>query len=187
MRTWKEITPRERILSLLIAAVIGVGGLYVYALEPLAGAWSDVRSEANSTSVELSELRNLVANRDSIEKNFQDFADAMMVGSSEEKLQVDLLGEVGKVAAGSGLQVSSIKPLQARSAGRLDRLSVQLNAVCAAHEFVDFLRTIQEPAHLLRAEDIDVVVGRRRPPLTVTLTLTKLVRIEPSAQQPKGH
>lgn len=182
----RKLTRRERILTFLTTFALVGGGAYVYAIEPLAAAWLDIRAEANAAAQELSKLDSLIANRNAIESEFEEYAGAMTLGASEETLQVDLLKEIEHLATSSGLRVSSIRPLRLRTVGRLDRLGVELNAACAGHEFVKFLQAIQDPSHLLRAEDINLEVHRERPPLTVTLTLTKLVKIDRRLAQAAG-
>lgn len=179
----RKLSRRERMLTFLTAFALATGGAYVYAVEPLATSWLEIRSEANAAAQELSELEGLIANRNVIESEFEEYAGAMTLGSSEETLQVNLLKEIERLASSSGLRVSSIKPLRLRTVGQMDRLGVELNAACAGHEFVRFLEAIQEPSHLLRAEEINLAVGRERPPLTLTLTLTKLVRIDRTLSQ----
>lgn len=177
MTSRRNYSRRERVLVTLTALVIIGGGLYVYVVEPVLGAWLDVRAEASDAARELGELKSLVANRDVIESEFAEYAGSMTSGASEEELKVSLLEEVQQVAASTGLRVTSIKPLRLRSSGRLQRLGVEVHAKCAGHEFVRFLQALQEPGHLLRAEDINIVVGRDQPPLTVTCSLTKLVNL----------
>lgn len=172
----RKLTKRERVLATFTATVISVGLLYVYVLEPVFTQWYTLHSRALELTQELAELQDLVANKNSIEKLYQDFEGAVSQGESEIDLEIALLGEIERLATNQGLEVSSIKPLSKMREGQFERLGVQLNAKCEGHQFVKFLHALQRPEHLLRAETISVVVGPRRPPVTLTLTATKLVK-----------
>lgn len=176
-----DYSRREIRLAIITVTVLLGTALYAYVAEPVFASWIEVRSEAIKAAGELAEIERLVANRDTIERDFQKYAGAITTGTSKEMLQIDLLREIGEVASASGLRVTTIKPLRLQPTGGLQRLPVELHAVCAGHEFVQFLQAIQESDHLLRAKDFNVVVGRGQPPLTITLTLSKLVRIDRSS------
>lgn len=175
MRLPRTLNKRERRLAIVTLVALVAGLAYVYLVEPVATAWMQAHGAASAAEAELTRLQSLLANRDRIEREFQAYAGAMATGLSEEALQVDLLKEIQEIAGRSGVEITSMKPLRTQPDGRMTRVGIEVHGVCAGHEFVRFLQSCQDAAHLLRAEEINVVVGRDMPPLTVTLELTKLV------------
>lgn len=171
-------TKGEGMLALLTALVIFSGLTYVYVIEPVAFEWSEVRGRSRKAVEKLAKLQALVERREEIERGYRQLEGAVSVRQNEHGAKVTLLKEVEKLARESGLQVTAVKPTSTRKEGVFDRYGVQLNARSENHNFVTFLQAIQRPEHLLNAERITLVAGRSRPTLSLTVVVTKLVRLE---------
>lgn len=171
-------TKREGVLALLTVLVIFGGATYVYVIEPVAHEWSEVRGRSRMAVEKLAKLQALVERREEIDMGYRQVEGAVTVSQNEHEPKVTLLKEVEKLARESGLEVTAVKPTSPRKEGVFDRYGVQLNARSENHNLVEFLQAIQRPEHLLNAERITLVAGRSRPTLTLTLVVTKLVKLE---------
>ena len=173
-----QMSKRERLLVwAALAAVIG-GGLYLYAVEPFATQWTALRAEANRLAAEQAKLENLLANRAEIERGYNDIRGAVTAGVSEEDMILSFLRQIEDVARRSGLSVTTIKPLGLERERGFDRLTAQLGLQSEGHQFVGFLQALQRGDQFLRCENFTVSVGKRRPPLTISITLSKLMSNE---------
>ncbi len=179
----RALNRRERLLAAGTLAASLAGLLYLFAIEPLFVQWRAARDEASAEGAKLVELRTLVENRSQIEKQYGLYAGALPHGPSREDLEVRLLKEIEMVASEAGVRVTTMKPLAARESGQMQRVSIEVHAACAANQFTRLLQLLQEPSHLFKAESFTLEAGREDPPLTVTLTLAKLVYIDGAKRQ----
>jgi Tfp pilus assembly protein PilO len=175
--TARSLTPRERRITIVTVLILGGGLAYAYAIGPMIHTWTDLRAAANALTAERAELTQLLEHRGAIEAQYSGVESAVAEGQSEEALQIALLTEVEDLARRSGLVVGSIKPMGRDREGPFERIHVQLNAQCEHHQFVNFLQGAQRRERLLRCEAVTLTVGRTRPPVNVTLTISKLVKI----------
>ena len=172
-----NLSRRERIIALFTVSVIAAGALYVFAIEPIVEEWTAARASAHVLDEERNTLRSLMAHRDEIESGFAAMKDAIAEGSAWEELQLDFVRGVEDLAQRQGLQITNIRPLGHSEEVPFRRLAVQITAEGEHHEFVHFLHAMQRPGTLFRGDAITVIASRRTPPLTITLKISKLVRI----------
>jgi len=174
----RKLTKRERLIAFATCLMLLGALAYVHAIEPAALRWFEARHRAQQAVDDLAKLHDLAARRSQIEQEYEELEGAVTVGRSAEQLRVELLREAEQIARECGLDVNSVKPAAMRKEGLFERHSVQLNARCEGHELVKCLLEMQRPEHLLNVELMSVVVGRTRPPLTLTLSISKLTRTE---------
>lgn len=174
----QSLSGRERRMIFLTATVMLIGLGYIYIGEPVYLRWNELHTESQSLQKDLKKLRGLSQNRELIEENFAKVQDSIPAGNSQENLEVRFLEEINALAHSSGLRVGSLKPLKIERSGRFDQLQVQVHGSCQGYEFTKFLQLLQDEKHLIQCTDITLTAGRSRPPLTVTLTLSKLVMRE---------
>lgn len=178
----RPLNRRERMLAAGTIAVLVSGLAYIYALEPMAALWMDAHAEANDAAAELGELKALVANRTEIEQQFENYASGISRGDSRNALEVDFLRKAESLASQSDVRVTTMKPLLPRNTGRMQRIGIEMQAVCTAPNLLRLLQTLQEPANLIQADALTISAGRDDPPLTVTMTLSKLVYVDEKAR-----
>jgi hypothetical protein len=168
---------RERILAVatLAAATLGIG--YVVLLEPLVTSWFDLRHKAEASAVELAKLRGLVGSRDRIGQAHKRVAESVLTVRSEQEAQLLLFNEVSRIAGECGVEVDGLKPVRVAKAGGFDRYGVELSGRCTAPVLLDLLLAMQVPEHLLRIDKLTTVVGRGKPPLTVSMRISKLAHV----------
>jgi Tfp pilus assembly protein PilO len=171
----QALSSRERTM-LITTITIGVVALaYVYVGEPVYAQWHDLHTESRALQANLAELRSLAQHRDVIEQRFADMQDSFPSAEDQEVLTVEFLQELNSLAEQSGMRVSNIKPLKIARRGRFDQLLVQLTVNSEGHQFMAFMQQLQEPSHLITCQEISMTAGRSRPPLSLTLTLGKLI------------
>ena len=182
MERTKSLTTRERRMILMTVTVVLVGVGYIYVAEPVYLRWRKLHTEAQTLQKDLRELRGLAENRLMIEENFAKVQHFIPATRDQKMLEVGFLKEINSLAQSSGLQVGSLKPLKIERSGRFDQLQVQLHGSCEGYQFTKFLQQLQDGNHLIQCSDITLTAGRSRPPLTVTLTLNKLINRESGAK-----
>lgn len=178
MQYLERFTKRERVIGLTTLIIAVCIASYVLAIEPLALKWFALRAQAIKAESDLARLESLVEYKDTIERESKRLKGAVAKGQTEQDLRVALLQEVDAVARVCGLELSSVKPTTARKEGAFLRYGIELQVHCAGHQFAKLLQAFQEPEHLLRTDKMTVSVGPSDPPMTATLTLSKLVRLE---------
>ena len=175
MNRIERLSGRER--SLLWATLIAVIGasIYVYALEPFLLEWTALRTEANELAAEQAKIESLFANRTEIERRFNEIRGAVTEVAPHEDAMLTLWEQVDTAASRNGLNTTAIKPLGLEKERGFDRVAVRLGAQCEGYQFVGFLQALQRNDHILRCENFTVSVGRTRLPLTISMTLSKLM------------
>jgi len=174
----RRLTQRERTIATTTIVAAVAAALYVYAAEPLALRGLALHRRVQVAEQELAQLRSLVEHRDTIEQEYRRLKGAVTVGSTEQEVKVALLAEVDGLARSCAFDVSSVRPTTVAETGDFYRYGVELQAGCEGHQFVKFLQAMQEPDHLLHADLVSLVVGGGQSPLTVTLRISKLAKLE---------
>jgi len=178
MTPHRSLTKRERRIAFLTGIVVASGLLYLYVAEPLWLRWVDLHAQAESLTRKVANFQELVDNRQFIEDNYRRVEGAITVGRDEEELYFNLLQEIAGVTLSARVTLRGMKPLSRKHDDLLDRYGVKLNIQCEGHQLMNLLQALQEPEHMLNIEDLTILAGRGRPPLTVALTVTKLMRTE---------
>lgn len=171
---------RERVLAVLTLAAVAAGIAYVAIVEPLATGWLELHRKAEACVDEWTKLRALVGNRERIAAAYTRVEESVMTGAGADDAQLRLYNEVSRLTGEAGLEVDGLKPVRVAEAQGFDRYGVELSGRCTAAILMDLLLVMQAPEHLLRIDKLTVVVGRGKPPLTVTMRVSKLARIERS-------
>lgn len=172
------LSHRERTAAALTAAILLMTGIYVFVLEPVVNQWLTVHQRAEAAETELRDLQSLVKHRDDIERDFTNLRDAVAIGPTEHALKVALLSEIDTLARNLGLAVASIKPTTVSEEGAFVRLAVELQVRCEAHTLLRLMQKMQESAHLLNTEALSLTVSPNDPPVTATLQISKLAKLE---------
>lgn len=173
-----RLSRRERNIAAVTLGLALVTGLYVYCGEPVALRWLDLHRQVVAAEEELAQLRNLTEHKDRIEREYRKLQGAVTTGRTEQELKVTLLSEIDGLARGCGLEVSSVKPTSVRKEGLFERYGIELQVHCAGHQFAKLLAGLQSPEHLMRTDQVTISVGPGEPPMTVTLRISKLARLE---------
>ena len=173
-----QLSKRERTLRWAALIAVISGGAYVYAVEPFVAEWTALRTQANELAAEHANLKDLLTKRAEIERRYDDIRGAVTEVEAREDKKLTLWKQVDVAASRSGLSVTSIKPLGIEKERGFERVSVRLGAQSEAHQFVGFLQALQRSDQFLRCENFTVTVGRSRPPLTISFTLSKLMKNE---------
>jgi Tfp pilus assembly protein PilO len=177
MRNLRQFSRRERNFSFVTGIMVICALSYLFVVEPIVLRWVAAHDQAVQAEVELGQLLELVQNRDHIEREYDRLQGAVQVGRTEQDLKIALLTEADRLAQSSGLTVSSIKPTAMRQEAGLQRYTIEMQMHCEAHQFLQLLRNMQEPEHLLHTDMMSIVVSPSEPPLTVTLRLSKLAKV----------
>ena len=127
-----HLKPRERRMAIVTFGVLLVGLLYVKMAEPISQRWLPVRQEARDATTELEKLRSLVKRRDEIQAAYRRVRDTVASGTSEQAVQLAVLGEVSRLAIGCGMEVDGVKPVRKVHESGLDRNGIELSGRCAA-------------------------------------------------------
>jgi Tfp pilus assembly protein PilO len=132
---------------------------------------------AQTLDDERTTLLSLIDHREAIESGYAAMEGAIAIGTSVEELQLNFVRDVETIARREGLRVANIRPLGHSAEAPFHRLAVQVTTEGEHHQFVRFLQAMQRPDTLLRGDTITVVASRRTPPLSITLRISKLVRV----------
>lgn len=164
----------------MTAAAVLAGAAYAAVVEPLATNWLELHRKAGAAVEEWSKLRALVGSRERIAAAYKRVEESVMTGTNPDEAQLRLFDEVSRVANETAFEVDGLKPVRATEAQGFERYGVELGGRCTAPAFTEVLLALQAPEHLLRIDKLTVVVGRGKPPLTVTMRISKLARVERS-------
>lgn len=174
----REISNRERRLIGLTVLILGAAAAYVYLIEPTFMGWAEVRAEAGRLAKEQARLTMLVDNRNQIESAYRAVSGAVQTASSENDLTIALLREVETIAQNTSVTVMSVKPIRRVAVEAVERIEVEFVARSEAHQFIELLQRMQSTEHLILVEELQLTVGGDTPPVSFTMVLSKMVRVE---------
>lgn len=181
MTSFKRLSQRERRIGVVTLGLAAAAALYAWVAEPVFLEWLSVHRRAEAAEADLRHLERLMEHREAIEEDYARLRGAVTAGNSEQALKVALLSEVDRLVGECGLSVASVKPTTVAREGLFQRYGMELQVHCEAHKFLEVLQKMQEPQHLLQIEALSIAVGPAPPPLTVTLTISKLAKLEDRA------
>jgi type II secretory pathway component PulM len=174
----RTLTKREQRIATVTLLVAVSAMLYAFVLEPVTMNFLQAHRRSLEAQNELALLRNLIENRETIEREYRRLRGAVTSGKSEQALKVALFDELDQLAANCGLDVIGVKPIAIKEESGFSRYGAELQIRCEGHKFVKLLHAIQEPEHMLHVEQLSVTVGPSEPPLTVNIKLSKLAKVE---------
>jgi len=170
----RKLDNREKRLAVLTFVVVTSGLLYVRVLEPVAKTWLETLAETRNAENRLANLQTLAKDRSVIENDYSRLVDSSDGGESEAGFLASLLMRVESLGRSAGLQVTAIKPLGKSQEKVFDRYAVEVSARGEPNQLILFLHSLQDPANLLVADRLTVMVGRTSPRLTLTLLVSKM-------------
>ncbi len=181
----RRLTRRERGIAAttFIVAALGLG--YIVVCEPLISHWAEMHKLALKFELRLVELKTLAAHRETIEREYAKVQQAIKERPATEDPMLVLFSEVDGLARSAGLDIANVRPLAKKTEGRFERIGVEVSARGEAHSVIKFLQALQSSEHLLNAETLSLLANRTAPPISVTVSVTKIYQIR--AEKTSGY
>ena len=170
----RAFSARERTLAIATIAVlvtwVAVSGLAL----PFWERWNLLRQRAEGSQEKLARLNTLVDRRGSIERQFQRYG-VFFSDQPDERLQSEFLDELERLAGAGNLQLD-LKPRPVQHAGRLSRLTVELDVDGTQTDILGFLDQLLTSPSLIDLERfrLSTTTSPERP-VQASLVLTKVV------------
>ena len=168
----RAFSARERTLAIATIAVLvtwaAVSGLAL----PLWERLSWLRQRAEGSQEKLARLTTLMDRRGSIERQFQRYG-VFFSDQPDERLQSEFLDELEQLAGAGNLQLD-LKPRSVQHAGRLSRMTVELNVDGTQADILGFLDELLTSPSLMDIERfrLSTTTSAERP-VQVSLVVTK--------------
>lgn len=177
----RAFSARERTLAIATIAVLvtwaAVSGLALPFWERL----NLLRQRAEGSQEKLARLKTLVDQRGSIERQFQRHS-VFFSDQPDERIQSEFLDELERLAGAGNLQLD-LKPRPVQHAGRLSRMTVELNVDGAQADILGFLDELLTSPSLIDIERfrLSTTTSAERP-VQASVVLSKIVLRQASSR-----
>jgi hypothetical protein len=151
---FSSFSKRERLLAIAVACLIAGAGVYILAVEPLYRSWGGYESELNSARAKLAKNLKLLANKESIEKEYDKYKAYIHDETAGEEESASVLREIESNAQAAGVAIISIKPKAVKELKDYGKSTIELTSEAALSQFMKFIYDLEGSKELLKVERI---------------------------------
>lgn len=149
---FSKFSKRERVLFIFTISVILGLGFYIFILEPVYKKWVELGLEFESVSAKLYKNLKLLANKESIEKEYEKYKDYIQKAGDGEEEVASILKEIETTALNCGVKITSMKPKGTKQLKIYKKFSVEVVSEAKIAQFLKFIYDLEGSKKLLKVE-----------------------------------
>lgn len=174
---FSKFSKRERLFFILTTVVILIIAVYIFIVEPVYKKWDRLGLEFELANSRLLKNTKLLANKESLEKQYERFKEYIQKEGDQEEEMAAVLKEIEATALNCGVKITSIKPKGIKqlipkeatqrsisSGSRRDtrevstfgksykKFSVELISEATISQFLKFIYELEDSKKLLKVE-----------------------------------
>jgi Tfp pilus assembly protein PilO len=122
-----KLSLREKRFFMLASIIVGLSIFYLIAFKAIFLKWKALSGEIVQKEAKLIKSRGVIAAKEELEEEYNNFKDRIKVKSSPEKDMVTgLLKDIESIARNSAINILNIKPLPVRREKFYEKYSIQM-------------------------------------------------------------
>lgn len=149
---FSRLSKRERLLAALTVSVAALLALFIFIADPVYKKWLDLGGDVESANAKLLKNLKLLANKEYLEKEYNQYRQYIQKGAGEEEEVSSILKEIEATAAGSSVDVTSIKPKGTKSFKEYKKFTVEVTGEAKLSGFLKFIYDLEGSKKLLKVE-----------------------------------
>jgi Tfp pilus assembly protein PilO len=149
---FSRLSKRERLLVTLTISVVAALAFFIFIADPAYKKWLNLGASVESANARLLKNLKLLANKESLEKEYDKYKLYIQKGEGGEEEISSILKEIEATAAGSGVDVTSIKPKGTKSFKEYKKFTVEVTGEAKLNSFLKFIYELEGSRKLLKVE-----------------------------------
>lgn len=171
-----QFSKREKITLGLTTVILAGFLVYNFVFNPLIERLNNLNQQIILKEAKLKKHLKILSEEPSIESAFKNYADYIKQTTSEEQEMASLLSKIETVASQVNIHISDMKPRKPKSSDFYKILSVEIEAEGELEALMQFIYTLQNTPHLLKAEKLRLEKqSKRTTGLKAYLVVNKLL------------
>ncbi len=150
-----NLSKREKLLLCSAAGFILLSLFYNFAVKPLITEWSRVNDEILEKEIILKRNIRYLQQRDSVSSTYLRYAEYLKKKDSkvsDEEEMAALLNEVERIARGSSVHITDIKPRPVKELLFCKRYFLEMDCEATMEKYVEFIYGLHQSLQLIRVE-----------------------------------
>ncbi len=147
-----KFTKRERRLTVITVVIVLSTVSYVFIIEPLMRAWSELSNEIRTSEVKLEKSFRLLNQQDRLKAEYEMYAPHIKKISSDEEEIASMLKVVEEIARNDSIHITNIRPQPLVDRGFYKEIAFELIAEANIKQLCKFMYDLQSSGNLLRTK-----------------------------------
>ena len=152
----KRLSKREKriLVSVIVVTIIGLS--YNFLIEPLFARWMKTNRKIEVIKIKLKKSLLLIKEKQKVDAEYSIYEQKLKSKGSNEQDITLILDEIEKVATGSGLRITSMRPKPPDHKDYYSRFTVEIETESDMNSLMKFIYDIKNSPQVLKIEKLNL-------------------------------
>lgn len=173
----KQLSKREKRILVSVIVLTIAGLCYNFLVEPLFTRWRSTDSRIELIKVRLKKSLLLIKEKQKVDVEYSTYEQKLKSkGSNEQDISL-ILDEIEKIASGSGLNITSMRPKPPNQKDYYSKFTVEIETESDMSSLMRFIYNIKNSPQILKIEKLNLNTRSSRQGVAIraSMLISKLV------------
>ncbi|MFH0732263.1 MAG: hypothetical protein V2A72_05015 [Candidatus Omnitrophota bacterium] len=171
MKWISKINIREKMLTLVVCALVFLWITYSLIIEPISSAWVRLNKNIEIEKIQLKKGVKILTQKKALDDKYGKYMQKFLARESDEEEMALILNEIERLAGSSLVRIVNMKPRRTEKDGPYRTFYIDLDTEAAMPSILQFIKQLKDSKFCLRVEQF-TLNSRTNDPSVLTGALT---------------